>query len=310
MRSPGPKWVKNLSLTLWSIWSWFVFGVCMLVALPLMALTWVVTAPFDPPRYWTGYIFRRTTVIHQKLNPLWRFRISGEFPKNPRNPYVMVSNHESFVDILLISHLPWEMKWLSKTENFKIPVAGWNMRLAKDIELVRGDRESGSRAMVECAKRLDQKVSVMIFPEGTRSYEGDLLPFKVGAFRLAIEKQLPILPLACHGTAPALRKHDWRQGRSNAELHVLEPISTEGMTLDDVDRLTDMVRERIRAELKLMGRNLSEPPVTGREDSDGSAANDSDSTDSDLTAAGSAAGEPSGDGVVDLRAEEPLSSPQ
>lgn len=254
--------MKNLSLTLWSIWSWFVFGVCMLVALPIMAIVWLVTAPFDPPRYWTGYIFRKTTVVHQKLNPLWKFRLSGRYPENPRNPYVMVSNHESFVDILLISHLPWEMKWLSKTENFKIPVAGWNMRLAKDIELVRGDKESGSAAMVECAKRLDQNVSVMIFPEGTLSFEGDLLPFKIGAFKLAIEKGVPILPIAVHGTAPALRKHDWRQGRSNAQLRVLDPIDTEGLTLDDVDDLANRVRDLIRAELSDMGRNLSGPPVT------------------------------------------------
>ena len=289
--------MKNLSLTFWSIWSWFVFGMCMLVALPIMAITWVVTAPFDPPRYWTGYIFRRTTVIHQKLNPLWKFKISGEFPKNPRNPYVMVSNHESFVDILLISQLPWEIKWLSKTENFKIPVAGWNMRLAKDIELVRGDRSSGTEAMKKCGEMLDQKVSVMVFPEGTRSFEGDLLPFKVGAFKLAIEKQLPILPLATHGTAPALRKHDWRQGRSNAQLRVLEPISTEGMTLDDVDKLTDMVRERIRTELKLMGRNLSEPPVTGRSDNGESQTVDIADTQVD-------------DSLVDLRGEASVTSQQ
>lgn len=266
--------MKNLSSTLWSIWSWFVFGLCMLLALPIMAITWVITAPFDPPRYWTGYIFRKTTVIHQKLNPLWNFHLSGNYPENPRNPYVMVSNHESFVDILLISHLPWEMKWLSKTENFKLPIAGWNMRLAKDIELVRGDRESGSEAMVECAKRLDQNVSVMIFPEGTRSFQGDLLPFKVGAFKLAIEKQLPVLPIAVHGTAPALRKHDWRQGRSNARLRVLDPVSTEGLTLDDVDELTNRVRDAIRAELREMGRDLDQPPVTGRTPSTDDAADD------------------------------------
>lgn len=271
--------MKNLSLTLWSMWSWFVFGLCMLLALPIMALTWLVTAPFDPPRYWTGWIFRKTTVIHQKLNPLWKFRLAGEFPDNPRNPYVMVSNHESFVDILLISHLPWEMKWLSKTENFKIPIAGWNMRLAKDIELVRGDRESGSQAMVECAKRLDQNVSVMIFPEGTRSFQGDLLPFKVGAFKLAIEKQLPVLPIAVHGTAPALRKHDWRQGRSNAQLRVLEPVSTAGMTVDQVDELANTVRDAIRAELRSMGRDLDQPPVTGRSQSSEPHATDTDGSD-------------------------------
>lgn len=248
--------MKKLSLNFWSVWSWFVFGTCMLLWLPMMAVVWVVTAPFDPPRYWTGYLFRKTTVIHQKLNPMWKFKTTGPYPENPRNPYVIVSNHESFVDILLISNLPWEMKWLSKKENFKIPVAGWLMRLAKDIELERGDSASASKAMKKCAERLEQKVSVMIFPEGTRSFEGDLLPFKDGAFRLAIESGVPILPLACHGTAPALRKHDWRLGRSEAEVRVLEPISTEGMTIDDVPELRDRVRARIIEELRSMGRNF------------------------------------------------------
>jgi 1-acyl-sn-glycerol-3-phosphate acyltransferase len=171
----------------------------------------------------------------------------------------VVSNHESFVDILLISHLPWEMKWLSKKELFKIPVAGWLMRMARDVEVDRADRASGSKALEECRKRLDDHVSVMIFPEGTRSTSGDLLPFKDGAFRLAIEAGVPILPLAVHGAATALPKHDWRFGRSTAEVRVLEPISTQGMTLDDVDRLKSQVRARIVAELVAMGRDFDEP---------------------------------------------------
>jgi len=251
--------MKQLSSTLWSIWSWFVFGVCIVLWLPMMSVVWLVTAPFDPPRYWTGFLFRKLTVVHEKLNPLWTFRTAGTFPENPRNPYVIVSNHESFVDILLISHLPWEMKWLSKKEMFKIPVGGWLMRMAKDIPLDRKDRESAIRAMEQCAQRLDQNVSVMIFPEGTRSTSGDLLPFKDGAFRLAIESGVPVLPLAVHGAATALRKHDWRFGRSTAEVRVLEPISTEGMTLDDVPALREQARERIIAELKDMGRNFDEP---------------------------------------------------
>jgi 1-acyl-sn-glycerol-3-phosphate acyltransferase len=260
---PGPKGVNKLSLTLWSIWSWFVFGTCILLWLPMMAFLWLVTAPFDPSRYWTGYLFRRVTVVHQRLNPLWTFRVGGTMPDNPRNPYVVVSNHESFVDILLISHLPWEMKWLSKKENFKIPVAGWLMRLARDIELDRKDPVSAAAAMKECRTRLDDRVSVMIFPEGTRSTTGDLLPFKDGAFRLAIEAQVPILPLAVHGAATALRAHDWRQGRSTAEVRVLEPVSTEGMTLDDVPALKEQVRSRIVEELVSMGRSFDSADEVG-----------------------------------------------
>ena len=243
----------GLGVTLASVWAWFVFGLCVGIRAVLMPVVWLVTWPFDRARWWTGYLFRKLPVVHQKLNPLWHFTVSGELPTNPRNPYVVVSNHESFVDILLISHLPWEMKWLSKREMFKIPVAGWLMRLAKDVPLDRGDRESASAAMELCKVALDQNVSVMIFPEGTRSATGEMRDFKDGAFRLAIETQLPILPLAVAGTRSALRKHDWRMGRADAEVHVLEPVSTEGLTPDDVGELRDRVRALIAAERDVMG---------------------------------------------------------
>jgi hypothetical protein len=104
----------GLGTTIASIWSWFVFGACVCLWVPLMLITWLVTLPFDRARWWTGYLYRKMPVVVEKLNPLWHFRVTGNLPEDPRNPYVVVSNHESFVDILLISHVPWEMKWLSK----------------------------------------------------------------------------------------------------------------------------------------------------------------------------------------------------
>jgi 1-acyl-sn-glycerol-3-phosphate acyltransferase len=244
--------VRRFSDTLWSVWSWFVFGACALIWLPTMAVVRLVTLPFDRGNYWTGYLFRRLPVVHQKLTPLWHFRVSGDLPRDPRNPYVVVANHESFADILLISHLPWEMKWLSKKELFKIPVAGWAMHLAGDVQLERGDRGSASEAMGRCKEVLAQRVSVMIFPEGTRAHDGELGAFKDGAFRLAIETQLPILPLCVTGTKEALRKHDWRFGRAEAEVRVLPPVDTVGLTIDDVPALKAQVRDLISAELVRM----------------------------------------------------------
>jgi 1-acyl-sn-glycerol-3-phosphate acyltransferase len=87
----------------------------------------------------------------------------------------------------------------------------------------------------------------MIFPEGSRSKTGDLNPFQAGAFKLAIEGQYPILPMAVHGTRDALRKHDWRMGRAVAEVCVLEPVPTDGLTTDDLPELRDRVRTRISA---------------------------------------------------------------
>ena len=208
--------------------------------------------PFDKGRYATGYTFRRLCVLHQWLNPLWKFHTSGELPKNKRNPYVMVSNHESFVDMLLISHLKIEMKWLSKEAILKIPLVGWMMKMSGDVSLVRGDPSSGAAALKVCETWLDRKMSVLIFPEGTRSLDGEIRAFKDGAFRLAITTGTPILPMAVHGTRSALRKHDWRMGNTKAEVRVLEPISTEGMTEEDMPVLRERVRDLIVAEVAKM----------------------------------------------------------
>jgi 1-acyl-sn-glycerol-3-phosphate acyltransferase len=228
-----------------SAWTWVVLTVCVLVWFPLMLLLRVATAAFDPGRYAVGYLFRRIGPVVATLNPLWRFRAAGTMPADPRRPYVVVSNHESFADILLISHLPWEMKWLSKAELFRIPILGWMMQLAGDVPVKRGFGPSAVEAMQRCREILAQRVSVMIFPEGTRSPTRELLPFKDGAFRLAIEAGVPILPLAVSGTGPALPKHDWRFGRSSATVRVLQPVETAGLTMEQVPELKERIRRMI-----------------------------------------------------------------
>lgn len=238
----GQFWVSVMS-----VWAWLVLVITVLVWFPLVALLRLVTAPFDAGRYWAGLLFRKIAVVMATLNPLWRFRQSGVPIPDPRRPYVVVSNHESFVDILLISHLPWEMKWLSKAELFKIPVMGWMMSLVGDVPVKRGVGPSAAEAMQRCREALERRVSVMIFPEGTRSATGQMLPFKDGAFRLAIESGVPVLPLVVFGTRGALPKHGWRFGRAVAEVRVLEPVETEGLSIADVPKLKERVREAIVA---------------------------------------------------------------
>jgi 1-acyl-sn-glycerol-3-phosphate acyltransferase len=148
------------------------------------------------------------------------------------------------------------MKWLSKDTMFKIPCMGWMMQMAGDIRLVRGDRDSTLNAIAQCRDRLAKKVSVMIFPEGTRSKTQEMLPFKDGAFRLAIECQAPILPIAVAGTRNAMAKGTFRFLRANAVAQVLEPIDTTGMTLDDVAQLKATARERIEQGRRALAAEL------------------------------------------------------
>jgi 1-acyl-sn-glycerol-3-phosphate acyltransferase len=106
--------------------------------------------------------------------------------------------------------------------------------------------------MAACRDRLAKRVSVMIFPEGTRSTDGQLQKFKNGAFRLAIETGTPILPLALDGTHSALQKGDWRFGVTDAEVRVLPAVSTEGLTIHDVASLRDKVHTMIADALDEM----------------------------------------------------------
>jgi len=217
----------------------------------------LATIPFDRGRYIVGWWFRRLGVAMATVNPYWSFRRGGVRVADPRHPYVIVSNHESFADILLISHLPFEMKWLSKIEILRIPLIGWMMRMAGDIPIRRGFGPSAVEAMERCRTSLRNRVSVIFFPEGTRSPDGRMLPFKDGAFRLAIEAGVPILPLAVAGTQTALPKHDWRFNRARARVEVLPPVETAGLTLDDLPDLKARVRSAIEAARDDLRRQLA-----------------------------------------------------
>ncbi len=235
---------------------WVITVLMVIVGTFYVALIWLFTAPFDKGRYWAGRSFRHLAVALVKVNPLWHFETEGQRPDNPRLPYVAVSNHESYADIFLISHFPWEMKWLSKDTMFKIPFMGWMMRMANDIPIKRGKRESVVSAMRGCQDRLSKRVSIMIFPEGTRAKTNEMLPFKDGAFRLAIENHTPILPIAVAGTRHCMAKGSFAFRRARAKARVLSPIPTTGMTMADVGVLRDRTREAIDAARRDLQREL------------------------------------------------------
>ncbi len=225
---------------------------CVLIVIlwtPVMAAFRLATLRSDPDRYRVGRLFREAAVLAVRINPFWDFRVRDEIHPDPRRPYVFVSNHTSLADVFLIALLPWEMKWLSKKTILNIPLLGWQMRLAGDVELVRGDKGSARRAMEELRRRLDRKLSVLIFPEGTRTEDGALSPFRDGAFRLAIEAGVDVIPLAVQGTEAALPKHSFLFRPTTATVTVLPAVSTTGLTQADAWRLAEEARQRIRREL-------------------------------------------------------------
>ncbi len=234
--------------TLRSLWAWASISVLILIWLPLVALARVFDR--DPARYRTGRWFRRLGAAMTLVNPIWHIVISGEKITDPRRPYVVVSNHQSNIDIPAICRLPWEMKWVAKAALFKMPFVGWMMRLASDIPVDRKDKESRAHVLIAARQILENKCSVMFFPEGTRSRDGRVYAFTDGAFRLAIKEKVPVLPLVVDGSHDALPKNTWKFGEPRTiHVRVLPPVETDKLTGDDTAELRKRIRSMIVAEV-------------------------------------------------------------
>ena len=220
----------------------------IVLGLPIQALLLALTFPFDRNRVIAGRFLRLVGVAISRCFPPWRLEVEGRWPEG-KGPWVVVANHQSILDILMLSRLPREMKWVAKEELFRVPWTGWMMRMSGDIPIRRGDAESGGEALGIAKDYLARGMSVMIFPEGTRSAKGTLLPFKSGAFRLALDAQVPVLPIAVHGTAQGMPKGGPWVRPCRAFARILPPIETAGRPPEDAARLRDEVRRRIAAEL-------------------------------------------------------------
>ena len=182
--------------------------------------------------------------------PSWSVTAAGREKIRPDATYIVVSNHQSQLDILVAFRLFFPFKWVSKAEVFKLPFIGWNMTLNRYIRLKRGDKESIRQMMAACERALAQGCSVYFFPEGTRSRTGQMKPFKPGAFILAHKMKLPILVVAITGTQKALPKHSLNfHGRHAIRIEVLEEIPYATFAHLSVEQTADTVRQRIAAHV-------------------------------------------------------------
>ena len=233
-----------------SLAAWLLIGLAVLLSFPLQALLFVACWPFDPLRRVSGLFFRRMSSLGAGLNPYWDFACARA-PAAPTRPTVVVANHASNVDPFLVCQVPFEMKWLGKASLFRVPLLGWSMALAGDIPVRRGAHGAGHAALAACARWVERGMPVIIFPEGTRSKDGALGPFKDGAFKLAVETGADVLPLGLWGTHEALPKHSWRVGRSRGRLVAGAPIPSAGKTVAQLKAEVRAAVERLVREASL-----------------------------------------------------------
>lgn len=160
-----------------------------------------------------------------RLTPGWTVSVEGREHLPPEGQaFVIVANHESMCDILAMYYLGIQFRWLSKDEVFKVPLIGDAMRWAQYVPVKRGDHESQKRSYEESLKRLALGIPMFFFPEGTRSVDGRIKEFKSGAFRLAREMQVPVVPIVIHGAGNMLRKGSGIPGRSHVVIKILPAL--------------------------------------------------------------------------------------
>jgi 1-acyl-sn-glycerol-3-phosphate acyltransferase len=229
---------------LYSTAFWTFLATSSIALFPVAVAIWAVTLPFDRRRVLLHQFTCFWASLYTWANPLWPVSIQGRERIRRGETYVMVANHLSLLDILVLFRLFRHFKWVSKIENFRLPFIGWNMRLNRYIELRRGDRESVREMMAACERTLAEGSSVMMFPEGTRSRDGALQPFKTGAFELALRNQRPLLPIVIEGTSHALPKRGFvLRGRHPIRISVLEPIPPERFGDLDAKALAEHTRQ-------------------------------------------------------------------
>jgi 1-acyl-sn-glycerol-3-phosphate acyltransferase len=225
------------------------------------AIVTILVGLFDP--YGKG--------VH-KIDRFWSWlilRIGGVSVKtdglsniDPRRQYIFMANHQSNIDIpVLIRSLPaFQLRWIAKKELLWVPLFGWAMWAAKHILVNRADRFGAAGSLKKAKERMKAGISVVFFPEGTRSSDGKLLPFKRGGFLLAVKTQTPIVPVTINGSGTILPKGDWRIRRGQVEVSVGMAISAEGYRRGSLRALSADVQELIAGKLRAAPETTSATP--------------------------------------------------
>jgi len=236
-----------------SIIVWLIGLSFMVILFPLTFIIWLIVLPFDRKRAVIHWLLVYQSIALSRMIPIWRLHIEGKGKADRGVTYVIISNHQSILDILLINCLNMRFKWISKIENNKVPFIGWYLKMADYVTVDRGNSES-KEVMLETSYRcLKEGTSIMIFPEGTRSVDRHPGFFKRGAFQLALDANVPILPVLIDGTGGILPKHGLIfRGGHRIKIKVFDPVFPESFGTKDPDDLALKFSNMMSAALDKM----------------------------------------------------------
>jgi 1-acyl-sn-glycerol-3-phosphate acyltransferase len=207
----------------------------------------------------TGFFDRQGRIPHRMtrglakhyidVNPFWQRQFSLETELDAGTTYVFVANHQSLADVLVLGSIQANYKWVARQAIFKVFGIGWLMRLSRYLSISHGDLKSVRRMMRRAGAWLRQGTSIFMFPEGARSFDGNIMPFKEGPFRLAVDSKVAVVPVVIDGTSEILPRGALLINPFvSIKVVILEPIHPEQVEYD-ARALRDLVESRMGSAL-------------------------------------------------------------
>jgi 1-acyl-sn-glycerol-3-phosphate acyltransferase len=244
MTTSSPIWLR-----LYPLWMWLVYVPATALVTFLGALIAVPLAILVSPRLANLYVAVTWGRILTRLVPV-KVEIEGLERLDPGLSYVVVANHQSQIDIPIVyGYSGLDLRWVAKAEVGRIPFVAAGCRAIGHIFIDRSNPDQARQAINRAVERLEPGTGLMFFPEGTRSRSGQLLPFKKGAFRVAVDQRLPVLPVSVIGTREILPPDTLRLRPGRVRIRFHDPIPTGDMTVEQVGELRRRVHGIIASDL-------------------------------------------------------------
>lgn len=234
-----------------SLWVWVSSITFVVLGFPVALILWLLSLLFDSRRLMNNRWMVIQGIVLTKMSPFWKVIVDGREKIDNNQAYIIIPNHQSLLDIVFFNMLRHRLRWVSKKEIFRVPLVGWEMRMVKYIELIRGNKASVIRMMEQCVESLKDNISIVIFPEGTRTLTGAIGKFKTGAFQLAVKTDKPLLPVLIDGTGEIMPKKGGIIFRSRrlVRIRVLDPIFPGQFGTGDPEELAKRVQAMMVAAM-------------------------------------------------------------
>lgn len=226
--------IRTLLIIVWTVMVTIFWGGLTILASFLSKNSAIL---YKFPRFWAQSILFACGI---KVNA------TGLSDINPQESYIYMPNHVSNFDIpVLMEALPGPFRWLAKAELFRIPLFGYAMKRVGSISIDRSNRESAIASLSQAARIIRKGESILIFPEGTRSPDGKIMSFKKGGFFLAVDTQIPIVPVTIRGTGAIMPKNRIRIQPQDVAVEFKKPVQTAGYDRQTIDDLMGKIRNLI-----------------------------------------------------------------